>query len=285
MRPIRQATLWIVLSAVTAVGCSERVETAENTGERRTRTATPVSMPNAASATKPGEGEASSATAAVRRSFADGETAYRARQYRDATAIFEDHVKQRPEHAMGHYMLGLSAWKANDLPKAAKAFEAALARDPVHLRSLVNLSRVLIDQKQYDEAVTRLMRATEIEPGSNETQRLLGRAYYGQGKTMAAEDAYHRAIDLDDRDVWSMNNLGLLLLEQQRAEEALPLLTRAVELAKHVPAFHNNLGMALEHSGRVEEAIASYRAALAADPTYERAKQNLARLEAVMGHC
>jgi len=43
-----------------------------------------------------------------------------------------------------------------------------------------------------------------------------------------------------------MNNLGLLFLEQGDAEEALPLLCRAVQLRKDVAAFHNNLGMALE---------------------------------------
>jgi Flp pilus assembly protein TadD len=80
-----------------------------------------------------------------------------------------------------------------------------------------------------------------------------------------------------------MNNLGLLLLEQQRADEALPLLARAVELRMEVPAFHNNLGMALEHTGRFVAAAAEYRGALTADPGYGKARQNLARVEAVKG--
>ena len=31
-------------------------------------------------------------------------------------------------------------------------------------------------------------------------------------------DAYRRAIDIDQLDAWSMNNLGLLLVETKRAE-------------------------------------------------------------------
>jgi Flp pilus assembly protein TadD len=82
-----------------------------------------------------------------------------------------------------------------------------------------------------------------------------------------------------------MNNLGLLILEQQRAEEALPLLARAVQLRMDVPAFHNNLGMALEHTGRFLAAAEEYRGALTADPGYGKAKQNLARVEAIkVGH-
>jgi Tfp pilus assembly protein PilF len=56
-------------------------------------------------------------------------------------------------------------------------------------------------------------------------------------------NAYRRAIALDPRDGWSLNNLGLLLLEQGRTDEALPLLAKAVLLRKDVPEFHNNLGM------------------------------------------
>ena len=58
--------------------------------------------------------------------------------------------------------------------------------------------------------------------------------------------------------------------------DALPLLTKAVELGKDVAAFHNNLGMALEHTGRFSAAATAYTNALMADPNYEKAKQNLA---------
>ena len=78
-----------------------------------------------------------------------------------------------------------------------------------------------------------------------------------------------------------MNNLGLLLLDQGRAGDALPLLARAVTLGKDVAAFHNNLGMALEHTGRFSAAAAEYTGALTADPAYEKAKLNLARVEKV----
>jgi protein O-GlcNAc transferase len=86
---------------------------------------------------------------------------------------------------------------------------------------------------------------------------------------------------VNDLDAWSMNNLGLLFLEQKRVDEALPLFTKAVELKKDVPAFHNNLGMALEHTGRFGDAAAAYRGALTADPGYEKAKKNLARVETI----
>ena len=61
-------------------------------------------------------------------SFADGEAAYQAKKYGDATAIFERYTEQRPKNAWGHYMLGLSAWKSGDLAKAEQAFETGAER-------------------------------------------------------------------------------------------------------------------------------------------------------------
>ena len=214
-------------------------------------------------------------------SFADGEAAYRARKYGDAVAIFEGYTERRPNNAWGHYMLALSAWKHGDLTKSELSFEKALSIDPHHVKSLVNSSRVFIDQKRYAEAADRLGRASEIEPESSDVFRLLGRTYAALEKTDEAIDAYRRAIELDERDAWSMNNLGLLLLDSKRADEALPLLANAVELRKDVPEFHNNLGMALEHTGRFTAAATAYSDALTADPNYDKAKQNLARVEAV----
>jgi Flp pilus assembly protein TadD len=276
----------LVLAALAAGGCSKRSE-APQAGSKESPQVKPATPTGESSAVKPTDQKALGGSATPTNtgpvSFADGEAAYRARKYSDATSLFERYVTQRPDHGLGHYMLGLSAWKGNDPARAEKAFDAALAIDPDHVRSLVNLSRLLIEQKRCDEAIVRLTRASEIEPTSGEVHRLLGRAYHVQGKADAAVEAYRQALDLDEKDVWSMNNLGLVLLEQQRADEALPLLVEAVALRKDVPAFHNNLGMALEHAGRPQDAAAAYKGALTADPAYDRARQNLARVDTIKG--
>jgi len=286
MRPRRQLTAVLLMAACAAVGCTKReAPSTKATESRDSAQANPVAavseLPPLAGTDE--EGFAKDTTPKVKgpASFADGEAAYKAKNYTEATTIFEDYTTQKPGNAWGHFMLGLSTWKAGDLDKSQKAFETALTIDPDHLKSLVNLSRVHIEKKQYDEAINTLMKAGDIEPNSTDVYRLLGRAYHAQGKTDDAVNAYTRAIELDDKDAWSMNNLGLVLLEKKRAEEALPLFTKAVELKKDVAVFHNNLGMALEHTGRFGAAATAYSDAVTADPAYDKAKQNLARVEAV----
>jgi len=279
MRPTPTVTAVLLVAALTTIGCSKGDKTSQGRSAdiaKPKAVAAPVDSVTAQTADK---GARPAVT--VPASFADGEAAYQAKKYSEATAIFEAYTERRPGNAWGYYMLGLSAWKSGDFAKSETAFDKALSIDPRHVKSLVNVSRVLIDQKRPDEAINRLTRAAEIDPDSVEVQRLLGRTYHTQGRTDEAEQAYRRALELNERDAWSMNNLGLILLETKRAEEALPLFAQAVDLRKEVPEFHNNLGMALEHTRRFKAAATAYSGALTADPRYEKAKQNLARVEAV----
>jgi tetratricopeptide (TPR) repeat protein len=287
MRSNAQTAAMLLLAAVAAVGCSKRDEPAPAQAGKPLDSAhaKPLATSGVSPAIAPKADEAigGSAAPAIARpvTFATAEAAYHSRNYGEAVAMFEQYTTDRPTNAWGHFMLGLSAWKAGDLAKAETALDAALRIDPNHVKSLVNLSRVHIEQKRFDLAVEKLTHAGSIDPQSIEVQRLLGRAYYGKGQADEAVEAYRRAIALDDKDAWSMNNLGLLLLEERRAAEAVPLLTKAVELKKDVPAFHNNLGMALEHTGDFAGAAAAYKGALAADAGYAKAQQNLARVESV----
>ena len=288
MRPTAQVTTAVALAALalTALAALDRPTTSKPPQQESAR-AKPAAPPSQPTAPKPSDPKttAPSATPTINGpvSFVDAEAAYRARKYSEAAGLFERYVAERPASGIGQFMLGLSAWKANDLARAEQAFDAALAIDPNHVKSLMNLARVRIEQKHSDEAIALLTRADSLQPGTGEVHRLLGRAYHVQGMTDEAVDAYRRAIDLDGQDAWAMNNLGLILLEQQQAEEALPLLTKAVALRTDTPAFHNNLGMALEHTGRFKAAASAYKDALTADAAYERARQNLARVEAVKG--
>ena len=284
MKPVQRVTTVMMLAALAAAGCSKTKDSSAAKNGLPDAAAQHVVKQTESLATKGTDGEGSvpePTTTTTSVSFADGEAAYNAKQYGQATAIFEGYTMRRPNNAWGHYMLGLSAWKSGDLEKSEKAFDQALSLDPQHVKSLVNSSRLFIDEKRYDDAIARLTRAAEIDPDSLEVSRLLARTYADQHKTEEAIAAYQRVLDLNENDAWSQNNLGLLFLETQRASEALPHFAKAVELRKDVAMFHNNLGMALEHTGRFKAAAVAYNGALAADPGYEKAKLNLARVEAV----
>ena len=285
MKPTTRATTVLLVATIAAVGCSKKSATSQE------KTGAPVSAQAIAQAddfktsTPVGLGEDDVAADAVKFTgpvtFADGEAAFQAKKYGEATAIFERYIEQRPKNVWGHYMLGLSAWKNGDAMKAETSFENALGIDPSHVKTLLNYSRVFIEQKRHDEAIELLTRAAEAEPESMVVYRLLGRTYAVKGETDKAMEAYAKAIEINDLDAWSMNNLGLLHLDAQQVAEAVTWFTKAIDVRPSVPSFHNNLGMALEHAGEFRAAATAYTEALAADPSYAKAKKNLARVDAV----
>ncbi|HEY7879089.1 MAG TPA: tetratricopeptide repeat protein [Gemmatimonadaceae bacterium] len=212
-------------------------------------------------------------------SYEAADSAYRARRYAVATAMFAAYTARRPENPWGHYMLGLSAWKAGQLDHARGAFEDVLKLDPHHVKSLVNLSRVLLEQQQVAEARERIEAAIAIDSGSVDAWRVLGRVNGQAGHVDDALNAYRTALTLDPQDTWSMNNMGLLLIGAGRFDEALGPLARAVQLDDRVAAFQNNLGIALERTGHITLAAQAYHAALAIDSSYTKAQVSLGRID------
>ena len=212
-------------------------------------------------------------------SYTMAESAYTARRYDEAASMFAVLTDGARDNAWNHYMLGLSLWKSGEPGGAERAFTAALEIDPKHLKSELNLARVLLELDRPVEALTHVEKGLAIDSTSSEVWRLVGRVNGELRQVEPALAAYRKAVSLDELDVWAMNNMGLLLIETWRFKEAIGPLARATEIRPEAPVFQNNLGMALERTGHYTAAAVAYRAALTSDSTYTRATVSLARVE------
>src|SRR2546430_1029663 len=139
-------------------------------------------------------------------SFTDGQTAFTEKRYGDAVRLFTAYTSDKPDNVWGYYMLGLSAWKAGDRDAAVNAFTLALEKDSTHVKSHINLSRVLIEQGRAQDALPHIQTALAIDSTSGETVRLLGRVKRELGDSAGAIAAYKRAIRLHQRCRWAINN-------------------------------------------------------------------------------
>ncbi len=211
--------------------------------------------------------------------YSAAESAYFAGNYAEAGRLFESYIGAHPRSVEGNYMLGLSRWKQGELKPAEAALRQSLELRPEHVKALVNLARVLVDDGRAQEALEPAAKAVDLDPANGAAQRVRGRVFHTLGMTEQAIASYEQALTIDDRDAWALNNLGLLLLEENRFEEAIPPLARATQIGGEVACFHNNLGIALERTGHFGAAAVAYGQALAADSTYSKAATNLARVE------
>ena len=213
--------------------------------------------------------------------FEEAEAAFYERRYEHAAELFTLYTERKNGNPWGYYMLGLSAWKAGQNEIAQGAFERALELDPKHVKSQLNLSRVLLDMDEPDEALSHIREAIELDPESSVAYRLKGRVFDAIHQLPQAVEAYRDALRLDNNDAWSMNNLALIYIEEGLYAEALPPLARAVEIQGGNAMFLNNLGMALECNGHFRASEKAYESAVSVGSGYEKAVANLARVQEV----
>lgn len=211
-------------------------------------------------------------------SYETAESAWRDGRYRDAVALFTRYTDDRPGNPWGHYMLGLSARRAGDLVTAERAFATALTADAEHVKSLLNLTRTLLDLERPAEAVETAERAIALAPSDPEGYRLRGLAFADQGREIDAIASYREALLRDPEDAWSANNLGLLHIRAGRFDEAVGPLALAATGRPEVAVFRNNLGVALERVHAFAQAAEQYAAAAASG--HGRAAASLERIRA-----
>lgn len=99
-----------------------------------------------------------------------------------------------------------------------------------------------------------------------------------------AEHAYRRVLELlPVAHYGAYTNLGVLLCEEGRCEEALAVFDRALEFFQDDCQLHFNRAVALEELDCADDALNGYGKCLAIEPDYADAHYNLARLKELRG--
>jgi tetratricopeptide (TPR) repeat protein len=123
-----------------------------------------------------------------------------------------------------------NAVAAFDDPDAEPALRAAAVMAPDLPLARWMYGAYLSREGYPDKALEELHAARELDPSDPIIAFELGVAHALAGDRPAAVDAVFRAAELDREDGWTLVVLGLLLLEQDRPEEALAELSAGARL-------------------------------------------------------
>lgn len=98
-----------------------------------------------------------------------------------------------------------------------------------------------------------------------------------------SESLWRHALAVDEKSSIAHNNLGLVLADHSRLEEAINEFRRALEIDPLFVEGHTNLGNFLAQRGSPEEAISHLRQALTIDPAFANAHNTLGNILADRG--
>jgi Tfp pilus assembly protein PilF len=165
--------------------------------------------------------------------------------------------------------------------KAAKEREAQIAKNK-ELNDLYGAGKTALDNKQWDEAITQLTKASEAGPTQQAVWAALAQAYEGSAKSAKGADAapiydkafaaYDKLLALAPGDAGTYNNYALALAADKKLDDAKVKLAKAVELdPAGAGKYHYNLGALLMNSNQTDGAADEFKKAIAADPNYAEA--------------
>jgi tetratricopeptide (TPR) repeat protein len=108
---------------------------------------------------------------------------------------------------------------------------------------------------------------------------LLGLLTWRQAGMYRDVETLYRATLARNPAAWmAHNNLGILLEQQGRTDEAIAHYREVLRLRPEFPEGHNNLAVSLANARQAEAAVAEYREAIRLNPRYRDAHLNLANL-------
>jgi tetratricopeptide (TPR) repeat protein len=176
---------------------------------------------------------------------------------------------------------GMSAAEKATLEKTLKEREGQLKQHK-ELNDAFNAGMTAIADKQYDQAVQALTKASEIGPTELAVWANLADAYMKLAGTKTGPEfddaatkglaAYAKAIELKPEDAATHNNYALALVQAKKVPEAQAELTKAAQLdPTNAGKYYYNLGAVLTNANQADAAVEAFQKAIAADPKYAEA--------------
>jgi tetratricopeptide (TPR) repeat protein len=188
---------------------------------------------------------------------------------KESLEIYTRAASQQKPNAEQLRSVALDYVLLNDYPDAIHWLQKALSFDPRNVDVLYSLGRCFYMQGDYRKAEALYLRVLEIEPNHIKAEENLGLAYDAENQPEKAETTLRVAAEWAAKqpsDEWPFLNLGSVLVDHDRAAEAVPILQIATGIAPKSPLCHEKLGRALEGSGNTADGVKELEIAVQLDP-------------------
>jgi tetratricopeptide (TPR) repeat protein len=109
------------------------------------------------------------------------------------------------------------------------SYSRMFKEDPMSWRVRQVLAQSAAATDRHDEAIAEYLQAIKLAPTQSGLHEELGSQYRSVGRLQEAESAFQRELEIDPHNVLATYKLGILAVEQNRAQEGLKLIESAAQ--------------------------------------------------------
>ncbi len=164
--------------------------------------------------------------------------------------------------------------RGGNVEHARSMYQRALSIEPNHLESLLGLARLEDREGRLNEALRIYQQAAAAYPQNAQVLNDLGLCHARMGQLPVSLQLLGQATQLQPQKQLYRNNIAKVLIELNRIDEAA-----SHQAAVHPPAVAQyNMGVLLHQRGRTEEAVRFLTAATHIDPQLQAAGALLSQI-------
>jgi protein O-GlcNAc transferase len=186
----------------------------------------------------------------------------RQKRWAEAEAAFRQALRIAPqEEAAAHMHLGVVLIEEKQYQVALTELNKAVDAAPDNAIAQLELGRGLAAADRDEEAVPHLEQALKLAPALPGSALELAMAEQRLGKQAESIPIFEKALTQEPRNAQTLTNLGLALTETGNAKDAVPYLERALAETPDDPVVHEDLGVAQLQQSHFDEAIMQFEKA------------------------
>lgn len=166
-------------------------------------------------------------------------------------------------------LTSLAYSQAGFMDRAEDPIRTAIRLEPNNATAHYFLARLLYTDNRFDESIAESKKVIELAPDFVRAYENLGLSCEGRYQRDEAEHWYREAIKRqaasEQKTEWPMVDLAVLLIHENRYEEARPYLVEALAINPNNTQSQVQMGTLLENNGDLQGALDRYRAAIHSD--------------------
>jgi len=198
----------------------------------------------------------------------------RVQVWKDSITLWDDALKNYSKNPIAYNNRGNAYADKGLYDQAISDLNKAIEIDPRFPLAFNNRGNAYVGKGLYDQGISDFNKAIEIDPRFAKAYNNRGNAYVGKGLYDQAISDLNKAIEINPRFALAYNNRGNAYVGKGLYDQALSDFNKAIEINSRFAQAYNNRGNAYADKGLYDEALSNFNKAIEINPRFAQAYNN-----------